>query len=310
MIYHYYKHSSDRTLSRHETAKAGAWTYVEQPSEAELDTLVEDFGLEPRFLRDALDRDEIPRLESVEEYTYVFTRFAYQTRDKTIESVPILFVINKDSLITVSLEKLPALATILASTSSDHMTTDPAKLMLQLLLEINKYYDVFINDARKHIRHLRDRLGKRDIGTKDFVRFVVLEDDLHDFLSSLEPTNAALRRLLDDRDLPAFAKHRDIADTVLLNNEQSIQACNNDLKTIDSIRRTFALISSNNLDRSINWLSIAAVVIAIPTLLYSLYGMNMPLPFQKETWLFPAILLLSILFCLVVFAYGRRKKLF
>jgi len=310
MIRYFYKHSTDATLAQHSAHKPGAWTYVETPTAKELEELVVKHGLSLRFLKDALDIDEIPRLETAGRDTYIFTRYAYEKSANQIETAPVLFVVNEHSLFTISAKKLPVLSDVISKASTQLETTNPVRLMLQLLHEINIQYDQFINDYHRQVRVLRDRLGKRDVGTKDFIQFVRLEDDLNDFISALEPTNAALKRLLTERSLPQFAKQRDKVDTVLLNNEQLTAACNANLKTIDSLRRTYALVASNNLDRSINWLSIAAVVIAIPTLIYSLYGMNMPLPFQKETWLFPVVLIISLLAGLAVFAYGRRKHLF
>lgn len=310
MIKYFYKHASDANITQHSAHKPGTWTYVEAPTNKELEDLAVSHGLSLRFLRDALDMDEIPRLETLGRDTYIFTRFVYQPSPRQVETVPMVFIVNEHSLFTICAKKLSALDDVIKKASTNIETTNPAKLMIQLLHEINLQYDEVINTYRKQVRVLRDRLGKRDVGTKDFVQFVHLEDDLNDFISALEPTNAALTRLLTERSLPQFARLRDKVETVLLNNNQSIVACNTNLKSIDNLRRTYALVASNNLDRSINWLSVAAVVIAIPTLIYSLYGMNTPIPLQSNPLTFPIVVLASVLLSIVVFAYGRHKRLF
>ena len=140
--------------------------------------------------------------------------------------------------------------------------------------------------------------------------FVTIEDELNEFLSALNPTNATLRRLLLGRYMPLFEDDQDIVEDLLLNNEQSIEACNSNMKSIANIREAYSSISSNNLNRTMKILTIATVMLNIPNLFFQMYGMNMPLPFQKETWAFGALVLSTILLVLIVAVVARRKKIF
>jgi magnesium transporter len=309
MIHYYYRNKDEHILEQRDEFVPGAWTYVENPSVEERQFLVERFGLSPRFLEDALDREEIPRLEIEDGHTYIFSRFAYRTSKATINTVPVLFVINKNSLFTVTAKELPALDTLISSTHVEAVVSDPAVLMIRLLHEINVHYDSFISDSNKQIRRLREHLGKRDVGPKDFIQFVTLEDDLNDFLSSLEPTNAALRRLINGKH-DAFTRYEELVETVILNNEESIRTCNSSLKALGSIRRTYTLIGSHNLDKTIKVLTVAALLIAIPNMFFGMYGMNVHLPFQQEPWTFQLVTGVSVLAILFVLIYGKRRRLF
>jgi magnesium transporter len=286
------------------------WTHAEAPGEHEINVLCNEYGLTKRLLLDALDQDEIPRIEQDRHYTYIITRFAYQTSSGTISTAPMLFAISGKRLITVTSQHLPGIETILPGGNRVKTHTDPVLYMLQLLLQIDAQYDLLINHSSRTIRRLRDQLDRREVNPHDLVQFVHIEDDMNDFLSSLEPTNATLRHLLTNTVLPDFSNHKNIVNVVLLNNEQSIRICNANLKTIDAIRRTYTLISSYHLDRSIKTLTLASLFIAIPTMFFSMYGMNVSLPHQRHPFIFIGLMLLCIISGAAAYLVGRKKRVF
>ena len=288
------------------------WVHAEAPSEHEIKLLCSRYHLSERFVRDALDRDEIPRIETTgkHSHTYVITRFAYQTDDGDIQTAPILLALDNERLITVSLEKLPSIQDILPEDASDGDGGDPVHLMLLILLKIDADYDRFIHDLSGQIRRLLERLGNREVGPRSFIRFVHIEDDMNDFLSSLVPTNAALRHLLNGSSVSGFAAHRELAETVILNNEQSIQTCETNLKSLNSIRRTYTLIGSHNLDRTIKILTMVSVFISIPTMFFSMYGMNIDLPEQRNTQAFGGLIVACLITVITAYAIGRKKRIF
>lgn len=289
------------------TEHSSVWVHAEDPNTHEIDVLCSQYGVEPRLVRDALDRDEIPRVEPLGDYVYIITRFAFE-KDGDVQTAPILFALNHTKLVTVSCEKLPNLQNIPALQDSKDQH-DPALMMLHILFGIDAQYDTFINEITRKIRSLSGRLGKRDVGPHEFIQFVHIEDDLNDFLSALQPTNSTLRHLASESSLH-LGKHRDLVNTIVLNNEQSIQTCEANLKLLASIRRTFSLISQHHLDRTIKILTLASVFISIPTMFFSMYGMNVPLPEQhtKEAFLF--VLALCVVVTWTAYFIGRKKKIF
>lgn len=290
-----------------ETNRSSNWIHAEAPTEQEVQRLVSAYGLAERYVRDALDRDEIPRVETIGEYTYIITRFAYKKRSG-IDTAPVLFALGPGRLITISLEHLPSLEEVMQDIADK--AADPALIMLRILLYIDAAYDAFIHIASHKIRKLLQHLDKGDVGTDAFINFVHIEDDMHDFLSSLQPTNTSLRHLLNSKEAPDFARHRDLVETVILNNDQSIQTCEANLKSLGSIRRTYTLINSYRLDRTIKILTLASVFISIPTMFFSMYGMNIGLPEQHHRLAFIGMLVVCLLVVWSAYVIGRRKKIF
>jgi magnesium transporter len=309
MIKYYYKSLRTEEVKELEEYKRGTWVYVEAPSAEELDQMATKFDLDRGILEDAMDENEMPRLEKEGETSYIFVRFAMTTEEGELMTMPLLFVFGKELLMTVSLVRLPSLATFVQG-KIDFATTQRAKLVLQILNLISDHYDTFIAGTSKQIKRIRAHLRRHAIGNQDFIEFVTIEDELNEFISALVPTNATLRRLMLGRYMPLFEEDQDIVEDLLLNNEQSMEACNSNMKSIANIREAYSSISANNLNRTIKILTIATVMIAIPNLFFSMYGMNLDLPFQHHVWAFPALIIFSITLLLAVVRYGHRKKIF
>lgn len=309
MIKYFYKSLRSTQVQQLDEYKRGAWVYVEAPDHHEIDDLVRRFSLTPGHLEDALDEDEMPRLEKEGDQSYIFVRFAYKNRDGEMQTTPLLFVFGKDFIITVSLVRLPPLDAFLSG-KVDFATTQRAKLVLQVLQQIVEQYDGFISRSSKQIKLIRSRLRGHAISNQDFVAFVMIEDELNEFLSSLMPTNATLRRLLLGRYMPLFEEDQDIVEDLLLNNEQSIEACNSNIKSVVNIREAYSSISANNLNRTIKTLTIVTVLIMLPSMFYGMYGMNISLPFQDTAWAFAALIAFTVLFNIMVVALARYKRIF
>ncbi|HSX35966.1 MAG TPA: magnesium transporter CorA family protein [Patescibacteria group bacterium] len=309
MIKYFYKTLRNQRLQELDAYKPGSWVYVEAPSQAEIDVLVKKFDLERGHLEDALDEDEMPRLEKEGESSYIFVRFVYKTPDQELVTVPLLFIFGNDLVITVSQVRLPQLDSFLSG-KVNFATTQRAKLVLLILQQIVEQYDTFISRTSKQIKLIRSRLRGHEIANQDFIDFVLIEDELSEFLSSLMPTNATLRRLMLGRYMPLFEEDQDIVEDLLLNNEQSIESCNSNMQSIIHIREAYTSISSNNLNRTMKMLTAATVIIALPNVFYSMYGMNVHLPWQWEPWFYWVLNGAVVLLITSVIVFARRKRVF
>ncbi len=309
MITYYYKNIRSKQLSVLDAYQAGAWVCVEKPTAEDIDTLVSKFDLDAGHLADVLDADEMPRLEKEGDLTYIFVRYAYTNDDLELTTAPLLFVVGPELLITIALNNLPRLQHF-TSGKVHFSTTQRTKLVLQIMDQIVDQYEVFINNISRQIKIIRSRLRSHDVGNQDFIDFVLIEDELNEFLSALLPTTAILRRLMLGRHIPLFAEDQDIVEDLLLNNEQSIEGCQSNIKSIVNIREAYSTIASNNLNRSMKILTGATVLIALPNVFYGMYGMNVHLPFMDSWWTYFAIVTISIAVSVGVFLYARAKRIF
>lgn len=309
MITYYYKDVRTDELSVLPKHRAGAWVCVEHPTSEEIDHLAEKFHLDPGHLSDALDSEEMPRLEREGDTTYVFLRYAYVQDDLDLSTAPLLIILSPKGIITVTMHSMPRLQQF-TSGKVQFSTTQKTKLFLQILGQIVDQYDVYINNIGKRIKGIRTRLRNHDVVNQDFIDFVTIEDELNEFLPGLQPMSAILHRLLVTKHISFYEQDEDIIEDLTLSTEQSIEACRSHIKSISSIRDAHATIASNNLNRSMKILTGATVIIALPNVFYGMYGMNVPLPFQDQPWAYFFMLGMTIILMITIYIIGKAKKIF
>ena len=308
MVKYYYKSLRSEAVKEITEPKRGTWVHAEAPSQEEIAELVKRFDLETGYLEDALDEDEVPRLEREGERTYIFVRYAYRNAEGEMDTSPLLVIFDPEAVITVSAYHLPSVDALLRRQTT-FATTQRAKLILLILSHISDQYDVFISQTSRRIKAIRSRLRREQgITNQDLIDFVTIEDELNEFLSSLLPTNATLRRLLASRQLPLFEEDEDIVEDLLLNNEQSIEAIRSNLRSVGNIRDAYSAISSNNLNRILTLLTLATVLVALPNVFFGMFGMNLNLPLQHEPWAFPAIVGFNLLLVSAIITIARKKR--
>lgn len=308
MITYLYKSLRTAELLKPDEYRRGSWVYVEDPTEDELTQLASRFNLEPGYLEDALDQDEQPRLDREGDQVYLFVRYAYRKSNGEIDTAPLLIVFADEYVITISRDHMPAYDHFLRGRIT-FATTQRAKLVLQMLVVISDQYDAYINQTTKQIKGVRSRLRGRGITNTELINFVNIEDELNEFLSSLQPMNATLRRMLAGRHLPLHEDDQDIVEDLLLSNEQSVEGSKANLRSISNIREAYSAISANNLNRTIELLTIATVALQIPNVVYALFGTNVHIPFEGERAGFWLVTLIGLLPLIILWIVARKRKI-
>lgn len=294
MITYFYRNLKEKKFHTLDTFRTGSWVHVEHPTEEEFELLERSFALEPGLLRDAVDPYEVPRVEVHDNIVYVFTRVPYLIdspgKELHMLTLPLLVAIGETFVVTVSQRPLPDIDKIIAD--EDLYTTQKSKLFLQIFFAITSTYNSFLINLNKKVRSISVELEK--IENKDVAQFVAFERMLNDFLAALIPTNTLLKNLLYGKFLPFFKEDKDLIEDLFLNNEQLIEICRTNLKNIVNIRESYSMIMTNNLNRVIKLLTALTIILTIPTIIGSLYGMNVPLPFADSPYAFIFILLSTI----------------
>lgn len=276
MIEIFHSTNASIDLKQLDKAKTGSWVYVVEPSEEEFIILCNDFDLDLDLLKDATDIYETPRVERDGSNTYVFARYCFP-KGVDIATEPILIVYTKNNLITIQRRKSPILDRILDGTEPV-ATTQKTKTFLQILSAINYSYERHMYSVNKHIIGLRGKLSKTDIKNEYFIEFIDIEENLNEYLTALQPQSVMYKNLLNGRFLPLYEADKDLVEDLLLATTELIDLIKSRIKTISNIRDAYSTIMANNLNRIFKRLTSIGIFLTIPTIIASLYGMNVRLP--------------------------------
>ncbi len=287
MISIYYRNLRDKQIQELDKYRIGSWIHTEAPTDEDLKYLVEKHNLDESLLKDATDEYEVPRTEVEDGVIYIFSRYPFKRNDQILTS-PILFVIQESHVVTVTKEKFPLMDTFLKR--NVFFTTQKTKLFLQLFSLINSSYNSYLHSISRETRTSSYDLER--ISNKDIALFVRYERVLNDFHLALVRTNAVLNNLMSHNMLRLYEEDRDLLEDLFLNNEQLIQLSKENLKSIVNIRDAYSTIMTHNTNRVIRFFTSVTVILTIPTIIASIYGMNVQLPYQQSPSAFLGIMII------------------
>jgi len=210
-------------------------------------------------------------------------------------------------VITISQEEVPQFKRFLEGREEIH-TTQKAKFFIQIMTAITASFEGKLVKLRRAVH--RDRGQLRMIGNKEIVRFVNYEHELNDMITAMVPTNTWLQQVTTGNFMQLYNDDVEFMEDLMIANSQMVESARSVLKTIQNVRNASEAILTNNLNSTIRTLTIITIILTIPTIVASLYGMNISLPladFRYAFWVVMAFILAIV--SLVVWMFKRNKWL-
>lgn len=219
--------------------------------------------------------------------------------------MPVLAAIGPDFILTLCMHRRSFLDRFLGMQVA-FSTTQKVPFALQFLAEISKEYKKFLTLINHETRRMVG--GFEKLSNKTIADFVVFEEVLNDFLAALVPTNVALQNLLSGKLIKLYEDDHDLVEDAVIVNTQLVEFSRATLKSITNIREAYSMIATNDLNRIIKFLTSLTIILAVPTMIASLYGMNVILPFVESPHAFAGILGMIILVTIVLLVVFGKKR--
>lgn len=287
MITRYFRTLKDSELKQVAQTRSGVWIHAVAPTEPELTTLFEELDLDETLIEDALDFYEVPRFERSNGATFFFTRYPFAEKTEDTDTAPLLIVMGESFVLTVVQRDIPQFKDFVSGKTIVH-TTQKTKLFIQMMQEVVDAFELDLVRLRRSVH--RDRAKLLRIGNKEIERFVAVEHKLNDMIAAVLPTNMALQQITKTGAIKLHADDVDLMEDLVIDNTQLVDSARSVLKTIQNVRSAAEAILTNTLNNRIKTLTVLTILLTIPTIISSLYGMNVPLPGMNEPWAFSVVL--------------------
>lgn len=291
---------TNETTQELETIKdieKGCWINVVAPDENELKLLQEKLKILPNFLRDPLDEEEKPRIDVEERQTLIIVDIPYvyeSGKNLKFETIPMGLLVSDDYVFTICLKVSPVIDYLKNKRVKDLFTFKKTRFVLQILLTI-------ANEFLKYLRHIdkkTDDVEKslhKSMKNRELFKLLELEKSLVFFTTSLKSNEMVLEKLLRGRYLKMYEEDQELLEDVIIENKQAIEMANIYSSILNGMMGTFASVISNNLNMVMKFLASITIVMAIPTMIASYFGMNVPVPFATSNHGFLIVILISII---------------
>lgn len=305
MITYYFRTIKDESLKEVEDFRTGVWIHAASTSQPELSQLFKQLSLDEDLVEDAQDFFEVPRFERESGATFFFTRYPFNEKKEDTDTAPLLIVVGESFVLTVVQREIPQFKALFNGTLDIH-TTQKTKLFIQMMEAITASFEKQLVLLRRNVHKERARL--RRIGNREIEKFVTYEHKLNDMITSIVPTNTALNKMVKGNYIQMYPEDIELMEDLIIDNTQLIESARSVLNTIQNVRSATEAILANNLNTTIKTLTVLTILLTIPTIVASLYGMNVPLPLQDSPHAFWGVVGIIIASVSVVVWYFKRNE--
>lgn len=307
----------DGRLRELEEPEVGCWVNISPPfTHEELEEVAQQFDFPLDFLTDSLDIDERSRYEREEDVRLIVLNTPVlneveEENDAIYITVPIGIILAPENLITITSYENPVLQLFLDNKIKYFDPSDETSFVLQIL-EQNVYR--FLTCLKK--LNLKRNLIEKELydssRNKELKQLLSIEKSLVYFVNSLS-ANELLKMKMKRTDFLHIGKDEDKADLfedIIIDNSQALEMSNIYTNILNGTMDAYGSIISNNLNITIRRLTLITIILMVPTLIASFYGMNVQLPFAQSQYSSVFIISTSLVLSLLLAWYFQQKRLF
>jgi len=306
MIEYYFKTAKDEEFAQIPGPRMGCWIHVDDATTNDLGEICHLSGLELTDLQDSLDRYEIPRIEKIHHNVLIFTRHPIEADVAVgLYTNTLTLVITSHYFITISPQKNAIIRNFLSG-KTKLSTVQRSKLMIHLFLKFIQEFNSQIRRVRYNVLNQEKEMAK--VESEDISVLTKNEEILNQYLSCFIPMRRVLEELTSGRFTHLYEKDHDLLVDLLNAVNQSEDLCTMVVKTIRSLRDSYQIIFTNNLHRTIKLLTALTIIFNIPTMIASVYGMNIGLPLAHEPHAFLFIMFFIVALSIIGVLIFHRKR--
>jgi magnesium transporter len=315
MVHFYVK--VDGLLTEIQHPEPGCWVNIKPPfSTDEMEKTSVQFEIPLDFLLDSLDVDERSRFEVEDDCRLILINApilntSEEENDAIYITVPIGIIISPEHVFTITTTDNPVLDKFIENKVRNFDPSD-AMFFLILLLEQNVYR--FLTCLKK--LDLRRNLIERELyhasRNKELKQLLSIEKSLVYILNSLSANDLLMMKMkrVDFLSIRSEEDKMDLFEDIIIDNGQALEMANVYSNILSGTMDTYASIISNNMNVTIHRLTLVTIFLAVPTLIASFFGMNVPLPLSKSPFALPVIIVFATSVSFLLSWIIQRKRFF
>lgn len=286
--------TTENGLQTVENVSNGVWVHAINPSHEEMERLV-NWGMEVDYINYCLDQDEMPRMERDEDYTFILLRIPIHQPESDIpyNTVPLGIMILGNKMITVCRYDSDIFKPLINGKHRHLKTGKRYRLALYIFLETAARYLNLLREITRATELVEDRLQK-STQNRELLELLKYQKSLTYFATALRSNEVMMERVQRTQLFNYYEEDQDLLEDVLTENQQAIQMTNINTEILASMMDAFASIISNNLNVVLKALAALTIILNVPAIVASFYGMNVVLPGESHPNAFLSVIGLSL----------------
>ena len=290
----------------------GCWVNVIDPTSEEISDLSK-LDIPHDFVTSPLDLDEMPRSEKDDEGNQLILIkipfFQGDELDVPYTSIPLGIILTEKYVVTVCKKNNIILDELLRTKLKGFSTSKKIRFVLRVLLLSATKFLSYLREINNSVERVEDNLTA-SLRNKEVLELLKYQKSLVYFKTALKSNELMMERLQKTPIFRRFPEDEDLLEDVLTENQQAIEMVAIAENILSSMMDAFASIISNNLNVVMKFLASVTIVLSIPTIITSFYGMNVALPMSSQPWSYMGIIAFFTALCLLIILIFIRKDWF
>ncbi len=308
----YYK-TDDRLIHEEDRIDDGIWIHMIDPSAEESQYIADQLDIDVSDIRAALDEEESSRIELEDGYTLILIDVPSQEirHEKMMyTTIPLGIILTQNLIVTVCTEELPMIQAFIANKVKEFSTKKKLRFVYQILYRTTVIYQGYLRTIDKRRNEIEERIGN-DTKDDDLVALHDLESTLVYFATSLRSNAVVLDRLTRYKRLEQYPEDKELLDDVIVENKQAIEMTGIYRDIINGTRELMSTVINNRLNNVMKYLTSITLIMAVPTVVSGLYGMNVNaegMPLADSPYAFVMIITGIAIICSAMMIILKKSK--
>ena len=294
--------------------RKGSWINLVNPSENEIKKVCENINIQEDFIRDALDYEEKARIDKEEDDNTILFVVDVPISEKGEENeiyttMPLgMIVVRDEFFLTVSLRKNKIIESFEKRKIKNFQTYKKTRFIFQILYLNSSYYLNYLKQINKETE-IAEYILKNSMQNKELLKLLSLEKSLVYFTTYLKSNEIVMEKTLRGKIVKLYEEDEEILEDAITENRQAIEMAQIYSNILNGTMDAYASIISNNLNGVMKFLTSITIILAVPTMISSFWGMNVKLPFENSPMGFLIMVLIAIIMTIAVTLWLNKKDM-
>jgi magnesium transporter len=305
----------DQNIQQMNEIEEGCWVAMIDPTATELLEISNRYNIDVEHLRAPLDEEERSRIEVEDDYTLILVDIpSIEERNGKdwYMTIPMAVILTDKLIFTVCLEDTPILSAFMDGRVRNFYTYMKTRFIFQILYKNATLFLHYLRIIDKKSEVVEKKLH-RSTRNSELIELLELEKSLVYFTTSLRSNEVVLEKLLKIERIKQYPEDEELLEDVIIENKQAIEMANIYSGILSGTMDAFASVISNNLNIVMKYLALVTIIMSIPTMVASFYGMNVNsggMPFADSPYGFFIVIGFSFVLSVIVAVILIKKNLF
>ena len=309
----YFK-TDNQIIHEEERLEGGVWAQLISPTQPECEEVAQTLNVDIDDVKAALDPEESSRIELQDGYTLILvdvptTEIRHEKQSYT--TIPLGIILTQDVIVTVCTEDTPVLKNFVMNRVKEFSTKKRLRFVYQILYRTATIYQANLRIIDKRRTEIEERIGEHTEDV-DLIDLHELESTLVYFATSLRANGVVLDRLTRYKRLEQYPEDKELLGDVIVENLQAIEMTTIYRDNINGTRELMSSVIDNRLNNVMKYLTSITIVMAIPTVISGIYGMNVDarwMPLSDTPHGFLIICIITLFIFIITMLFLRKKKM-